>query len=265
MTTSRMTLKILSLAALCSISVAAQAHFQMIIPSDDMVKQDEPRKLQLDVRFWHPLEGHGMPMEKPVEFGVINRGKKTSLLSQLKPIQRKDKEGKSHAAYEMTYDMKRPGDYVFYTEPAPYWEPAEESFIVHYTKTIVNGFGMEEGWDTELGLKTEIVPLTRPYGLWESNVFQGIVKVNGKPAPFSEVEVEYYDETGVIQPPADPMITQVVKADANGVFTYAMPWGGWWGFAALNEDEKKMKHAGKEYPIEIGAVLWLFTHPKPGH
>jgi len=255
----------LTLIMLFLFSSAAQAHFQMIIPSDDMVKQEEPRKLRVDARFWHPLEGLGMNMDKPVQFGVMFRDNKVDLLSQLKPVQRKDRKGQSYAAYEMTYDMKRPGDYVFYTEPKPYWEPAEEAFIVHYTKTIVNGFGLEEGWDTELGLKTEIVPLTRPYGLWEGNVFQGIVKVNGKPVPFSEVEVEYYDEMGAIQPPADPMITQVIKADANGVFTYAMPWGGWWGFAALNEDDKKMKHEGKEYPVEIGAVLWTFTHPKPSH
>ncbi len=243
----------------------AQAHFQMIIPSDDMVKQDEPAKLRLDVRFWHPLQGHGMPMDMPVQFGVWHDGQVTDLKPALKAVQRKDSLGKLRQGFDVVYDIRRPGDYIFFTEPQPYWEPAEESFIVHYTKTVVNAFGLEKGWDTELGLKTEIVPLTRPYGLWEGNVFQGIVKVNGKPAPFTEVEVEYFDETGVIQPPADPMITQVVKADANGVFTYAMPWGGWWGFAALNTDDKMLEHDGKPYPVEIGAVLWLFAHPTPGH
>jgi cobalt/nickel transport protein len=124
----------------------------------------------------------------------------------------------------------------------------------------VNGFGLEEGWDDEVGMKTEIVPLTRPYGLYTGNVFQGIVKVNGKPAPFTEVEVEYYNKDGSLKPIAAPMITQVVKADSNGVFTYAMPRAGWWTFAALNEDEKKMQHEGEEYPVEIGAVLWVKTH-----
>lgn len=257
--------KSLGMVSLLVAATSAHAHFQMIIPSDDMVKQNEPRKLQLDVRFWHPLEGHGMSMQKPVQFGVIHGGEKTDLISQLKPVSVKDRAGQSHDAFKLSYDLQRPGDYIFFTEPAAYWEPAEESFIVHYTKTIVNGFGMEEGWDTEVGLKTEIVPLTRPYGLWESNVFQGIVKVNGKPVPFTEVEVEFYDEMGSVVPAADPMITQVVKADANGVFTYAMPWGGWWGFAALNTDDQKMQHEGKSYPVEIGAVLWLFAHPKPSH
>jgi hypothetical protein len=35
------------------------------------------------------------------------------------------------------------------------------------------------------------------------------------------------------------MITQVVKADANGVFTYGVPFAGWWGFAALNTAKKR--------------------------
>ena len=119
---------------------------------------------------------------------------------------------------------------------------------------------MEVGWDEEIGLKTEIIPLSRPYGLWTGNVFQGIVKVNGKPVPFSEVEIEYYNQENEIDLPAEPMITQVVKADENGVFTYSMPKAGWWGFAALNEDVKTMRYNGEEKSIEIGAVLWVKTY-----
>lgn len=242
------------------VAQSAYAHFQMIVPSDDMVKQGESRKLNLDVMFWHPFEGIGMNMVKPAEFGVLVEGKKQDLLSKLKAVKMKDRAGDTKDAYKLAYDLRRPGDHVFFIEPQPYWEPAEESFIIHYTKVIVNAFGLEEGWDEGVGLKTEIIPLSRPYGLYVGNVFQGVVKVNGKPVPFSEVEVEYYDEKGELSAPADPMITQVVKADENGVFTYAMPRAGWWGFAALNEDERTMKHDGTEYPIEIGAVLWVKTH-----
>jgi cobalt/nickel transport protein len=51
----------------------------------------------------------------------------------------------------------------------------------------------------------------------------------------------------------------VVKADANGVFSYAMPRAGWWGFAALNEASWKLKKDGKEKGVEIGAVYWVHT------
>lgn len=263
MSKSRYKITALFCATLALIApLAAQAHFQMIIPSDDMVKQGESRTIELDLRFWHPFEGIGMNMVKPVQFGVVSEGKKTDLLSTLNPKTIEDHNGETRDAFTATYGMKKPGDHVFYVEPQPYWEAAEESFIVHYTKVVVNGYGLEQGWDQEVGFKTEIVPLTRPYGLWASNVFQGIVKVNGQPAPFTEVEVEFFDQHHEIVPAADPMITQVVKADANGVFTYAMPWDGWWGFAALNEDDQKMQHEGKDYPVEIGAVLWVRTYPR---
>ena len=233
----------------------AIAHFQGLIPSDDMVTKSDNKTISLDVLFFHPFEGHYMNMDKPAAFGVMVLGRKTDLRGTLK-----EKRIDAFSAWQANYRVKFPGDHIFYLEPKPYWEPAEDCFIVHYTKVVVNSLGLEEGWDEEVGLKTEIVPLTRPYGLWTGNVFQGIVKVNGNPAPGTDVEVEYYNEHGMVKAPADPMITQVVKADSNGVFTYAMPKAGWWAFAALNTDERKMKYEGQEKSIEIGAVLWIRVH-----
>ena len=248
-----MTIMFTAILLMASLSLC-WAHFGMIIPSDDIVGKTDKKTITLDIKFIHPFEGNYMNMAMPNAFGVFADGVRQDLLKTLKK-----KEVKNHTTWETTYRIKRPGNYIFFVEPAPYWEPAEESFIVHYTKVIVNALGLEEGWDKELGLKTEIVPLTRPFGLWTGNVFQGIVKVDGRPIPYAEVEVEYYNEGGKIKPPAEPYITQVIKADQNGVFTYAMPKAGWWGFAALNTADYKMKHEGKEYPVEIGAVLWLRT------
>lgn len=248
-------------AVLLGIAAPASAHFQMIIPSDDMVSGPAQRQLNIDLKFWHPFEGHGMPMAKPVQFGVMLGEGKEDLMSTLKPVSFSGTDGKKHPGFKASYALKKPGDHVFYVEPQPYWEPAEETFIIHYTKAVVNGFGMEEGWDGEVGLKAEIVPMTRPYGVYAGNVFQGIVKLDGKPVPNATVEVEYYNETGKLKAPADPMITQVVKADANGVFTYAMPRAGWWGFAALMEGDEKMQKDGKDFPVELGAVMWVKTYP----
>ncbi len=147
---------------------------------------------------------------------------------------------------------------MFYMEPQPYWELAEDVFIIHYTKTVVTAFGDDEGWDEEIGLKTEIVPLSKPFGLYTGNVFHGIVKLNGKPIPFAEVEVEYYNIENKAQAPTDYMVTQTIKTDENGVFTYAVPKSGWWGFAALNEADFKLKtKSGEEKGVELGAVIWV--------
>jgi cobalt/nickel transport protein len=222
----------------------------VIIPSEDILSVK--KKINLKIQFIHPFEQAYMNMEKPKSFGVSKNGKKQDISSLLKL-----RKIKGFTTWEAEYNVKDPGDYLFYVEPQPYWEHTEEKFIVHYTKVVINAFGMEEGWDSEIGLKAEIVPLTRPYGLWAGNVFQGIVKMNGRPVPFAKVEVEYLNEGSKVKAPKDAFITQVIKADANGIFTYAMPKAGWWGFAALMEGDHKMKKDGKEYPVEIGAVIWV--------
>jgi cobalt/nickel transport protein len=69
--------------------------------------------------------------------------------------------------------------------------------------------------------------------------------------------VEYYNKDAKTVAPTEYMVTQVTKADVNGVFTYAVPRAGWWGFAALNTSEKKLKHEGQDKDIELGAVIWV--------
>ena len=231
------------------------AHFGMVIPSDSMVMQGENRDVRITLSFSHPFEMIGMELVKPEDFGVIANGKKQDLLGKLKMTKVMD-----HTAWNTDYKIKRPGVYAFYMAPKPYWEPAEDCFIAHYTKTIVTAFGDDEGWDEEIGLKTEIIPLSKPFGLYAGNVFQGIVKMDGQPIPYAEVEVEYYNEDKKAEAPTDYMITQTIKADKNGVFTYAVPRAGWWGFAALNTADKKMKIKGEEKDVELGAVIWVKFH-----
>ena len=233
----------------------AFAHFGMIIPSDSMVMQNDNREINLTLSFSHPFEVVGMELVKPDKVGVMVGGKKKNLLGSLK-----ETKVMGHRAWSLNYKINRPGVYTFYMEPRAYWEPAEDCYIIHYTKTIVAAFGEEEGWDEPVGLKTEIVPLSRPFGLYAGNVFQGVVMLDGKPVPYAEVEVEYYNQSGKVKAPTDYMVTQVVKADKNGVFTYAVPKAGWWGFAALNTSDEKRKHEGEDKDIELGAILWVEFH-----
>ncbi|ASQ90325.1 ATP-dependent DNA ligase [Prosthecochloris sp. GSB1] len=234
------------------------AHFGMMIPANDIVGEQTREPLKVNLMFAHPFEGQSMKMEKPAVAGVLFNGEKTLFTEKLRPLDlTMYSDKKPSRAWRAYHPVERPGDYVFFMEPKPYWEPAEDSYIVHYTKVIVNAFGKEGGWDEEVGMKTEIIPLSRPYGIYAGNVFQGIVKVDGKPAPFTEVEIEYFNRGGKSTAPSGPFVTQVVKADANGVFTYAIPKAGWWGFAALSTDSRTLPHEGKPKPVEIGAVLWI--------
>ncbi|MEL6570065.1 MAG: DUF4198 domain-containing protein [Pseudomonadota bacterium] len=231
----------------------AMAHYGMIIPSDSMISQEDGRTVSFTVGFAHPFEQNGLFLDTPVSFNVAHEGTTTDLSGALQAETIMEEAG-----YTFDYALERPGTYVFAMEPQPYWEPAEEVFIIHYTKTYVTAYGDDEGWDTELDLKTEIVPLSKPFGLWEHNVFQGIVKLDGDVVPYAEVEVEFFNTAGATVPD-DLMITQTVKADANGVFTYAPPSHGWWGFAALNTAEYTLteESSGEEKAVELGAVIWV--------
>ncbi|WP_346895394.1 DUF4198 domain-containing protein [uncultured Roseibium sp.] len=238
-------------ACLTALASPAMAHFQEIIPSADVLP--EGGKVKLDLVFTHPFEGGPvMEMKKPAQMGVLSGGKTVDLLPDLieSPI-----DGKS--AWTMDYELAEPGASIFFVEPQPYWEPAEGKYIIHYSKVVVDSYASGEGWDELVGLPVEIQPLTQPTGIWAGNVFSGVVLKDGKPAPFAEIEVEFIND-GSVEAPNDAFITQVIKADANGTFTYAMPRAGWWGFAALIEgDETMTSPEGKDVPVELGALMWV--------
>ncbi|WP_170422309.1 DUF4198 domain-containing protein [Ruegeria arenilitoris] len=244
---------ILSAALAGSVAATpALAHYGMIIPNDPMISQEDGRTVSLTMSFSHPFEMDGMMLDRPEAFTVTHDGSTTDLLGDLQDATVMDDQG-----YTLDFALERPGTYVFAMEPKPYWEPAEDAFIIHYTKTYVTAYGDDEGWDTELGLKTEIVPLSKPFGLWERNVFQGIVKMDGEAVPYAEVEVEFLNDGTNATVPDELMITQTVKADANGVFTYAAPSDGWWGFAALNTADYTLPQDGEDKAVELGAVIWV--------
>ncbi len=226
------------------LAVCANAHFLTFLSNTDNIQSKEQSTLKLDAMFIHPFEQTGMTMVKPK--GIF-LGDESLPLKETKKF--------DHKAWSSEYKVKRPGVYKFHVVPEAYFEPAEEKYIIHVPKLIVSAFGLEDGWDEPLGLKYEIIPMTKPFGLYSGNLFQGKVLHNGKAAANVEVEVELYNEFG-LKAPSDAHITQVVKTDDNGVFSFTMNHKGWWGFAALIEEGEK-EYKGKMYPIENGALMWV--------
>ncbi len=232
---------------------SSKAHFGMVIPSANIVTQDQ-KVVNLTMSFSHPFEVIGMDLVKPKKFYVVKDGKQTDLLSTIQETQVMDR-----LAWQTSHKPKRPGVYQYVMEPTPYWEPAEDLFIIHYTKTIVAAYGADENWDQPVGLPTEIIPLLRPYGNYAGNTFTGQVFMSGKAVPHAEVEVEFYDNKKSYASPSDYHITQVVKADSNGIFSFTCPLAGWWGFSALNEADFTLTGPDNTSKnIELGAVLWVY-------
>ena len=197
--------------------VVSNAHFLTFMSNTDNLSNPKQTKVDFDISFIHPFEQTGMNMEKPEVF--VNTKNNKLNLTQITKF--------DHKSWKSSYDIKTPEVYKFFVQPQPYFEPAEEKFISHVPKLIVSSFGLEDGWDEPLGLKYEIIPMTKPFALYAGNLFQGKVLHDGKPASNVEVEVELYNEFG-LKAPSDAHITQVVKTDANGVFSFVMNHKGWW-------------------------------------
>ncbi|WP_243310870.1 DUF4198 domain-containing protein [Fundidesulfovibrio agrisoli] len=249
---------LLSLLALLALCVPAQAHFGMVVPDRNIVTKDGPKAFNLDIRFWHPMENQGMDMAKP-KLEVTGKGKPEDVSASLKPAAIDGKQ-----AWMANYAVKAPGVYMFTVTPQPYFEPSEDKFILHLTKTVVSALGGEDGWDKPLGQKLEIVPMVKPFALYAGNVFTGKVLHKGKPLANAEVEVEFFNADGARKAPGEAYVTQVVKTDGAGVFSYAAPWAGWWGFAALTDDDARLKKDGKDKKVELGGVIWVYFHPVAG-
>ncbi len=243
---------IFTVILLSGISCNAFAHFGVLIPDDDIFEDASRKEIGLIAAFIHPFEQKAMDIGGLKEVGVVIGGNKMLLNASARKILFLNKN-----AFNLHYKIKRPGDHIFYMVPKPYWEGAEGKFIQHITKVIVNAYGLEDSWDKPVGLKAEIVPATRPYGLWTGNIFCAQVLFDGKPLKSSHVEVEYFNNGLKLKAPKEAYITQVIKTDTNGRFCYGIPKGGWWGFSALNEIEDAMVYNGQNVPLEVGAVIWI--------
>ena len=243
--------RFLSIAAATMVAASpALAHFQEIVPSADVLPNGG--EVTLDLIFTHPMErGPVMEMAKPKRVGMVVREKTTDLSAAL--VERRV-DGKT--AWRLSTRLAEPGAAIFFVEPQPYFETAEKKWIVHYAKVVVDGFASGEGWAKPIGLPVEIEPLVRPTGLWTGNLFRGLVRHEGKPVPFAEIEVEWRND-GSVTVPNEAFVTQVIRTDQNGVFAYAMPRAGWWGFAALVDGPDAKAPDGRPAATELGGLIWV--------
>jgi cobalt/nickel transport protein len=247
--------------ALISITAtSAEAHFQLLYTPE--VNVSRAGDLPIRLICWHPFEnGHAMDMARPEAFYMVHRGEKTDLSPSLTPITFTGAENQAQA-YAATLPIKRSGDYIMVTVPAPYFESSEEIYIQQITKSMVSRNGIPTDWDQELGLKAEIVPLNRPTNVLAGSSFSGRVMADGKPVAGASVEIEYISalpeidqnraSAATVTPPEGG--TLVAVTDSQGVFTFGIPFAGFWGFAALNIGPDKT-YQGK--PLSQDAVLWI--------
>ena len=248
------------LTALAAVTTSANAHFQLVYTPQ--VNLEKPAELPFKLIFWHPFEnGHVMDMGKPESFYYVHKGKKTDLMDKIGPMTFAGASNQA-AAYDASVPVKRNGDYIFVLTPAPYYEGSEDIFIQQITKSFINKGGIPTGWNEEIGLPTEIVPLNKPTNVIAGSTFSGKVLSGGKPVAGAEIEIEFMAAEPDMAankpktPTASPMPGGAVVAvtDENGVFTFGIPKAGFWGFAALDIGPDK-EHEGKT--LSQDAVIWV--------
>lgn len=246
--------------AALTLSAAAQAHFLLMYTPDSQL--EKPATLDMKLVFGHPMDnGHVMDLEKPEQFFVQFKDKKIDLLDKLTPIRWQGPDNQADA-YQAEYKVKRNGDYIFAAQPAPYYEGGEDIYIQQITKRYINKGGLPTGWEVPLGLKTEIVPLNKPYQVFAGSTFTGQLLSEGKPKAGVECEIEFinteidskansFGKDTFREPPASAI---VAITDDNGMFTFGIPKAGKWGFACLGSGPDT-EYKGKE--LSQDAVLWI--------
>ena len=276
----------LSFAAFVFLFSVSFAHSQLIYSPEAVFSSS---KLPLKLIFTHPFAaGYTMNMgadkdgkaKVPLKFGVMTQKGESEpvvkdLRAELKPVTFTSL-GNSGVGYDLAYKARGMGDFVFFCDPAPYYEEKVDSYIENITKVIYNkGGAMTCVFEDVPGLKVQIKPLVRPYALWTGNVFWGIVqKWDNKtqsyvPVPFVKIGVTYinhkidmennkFEKSSIVTPPNDACATQAILANENGEFSYSVPKSGWWGFSAIIGVGGEYTY--KDKPLYLCASIWAYAY-----
>ena len=152
--------------------------------------------------------------------------------------------------------IDQPGLYQFITETRPRLNAERQCFEQQYVKSILPVCGVEEGWERPAGLRLEVLPLTRPFGLTAGSSFTG--KALGPDGPLTSARV-YMDrirtekKTGPLpgsmiwkpapmptasspSPPERPLV--VLRVEVPG---------------------QPSSPDGQPTPLILGSVLWLYV------
>jgi cobalt/nickel transport protein len=235
----------------------ASAHFTMAFPSDDETSvwdvtpedyiADFGETKTIYMMWGHPYEHILFDMATVPEVTVTKPdGTLEQLTAEEITVEGMDEDGNmgTFVAYKASFTVDQMGDSIVSVK---YYDMDED--MVDYTKAIIHsGEEVWEGWDSEVGQQTEILPYMRPYGMEEGFVFSGQALHEGDIFTDAPVEVEIYHtldagieivEAAEEKFPYDaPMVfTRLTKTNSNGDFMYTLDEPGIWFIGATMEPE----------------------------
>ena len=241
---------------------ACAEYFTILRANPPLVSDPKFQELNVSIAFGHPFAQTATDMDLVQMFAAIRypleeggQAVRREFLDTLKPAKYLKKK-----SWGGTIPLHDPGLYQLVMETRPYWEEKQGIFLQQFAQTLVPVQGCEYGWDVPVGLKLEILPLTRPFGLTAPALFTGRVLLDGKILPDTQVRIEYLNEDKRIVPGPYHQ-TQRVRTDERGVFSFVCPHQGWWGFAAVTKGDPLRGPDGQPKSTELSGVLWLHIDP----
>ena len=148
----------------------ASAHYNMLLPQAASAKKGEP--VTFVYQWGHPFEHQLFDSPAPESIVVLSPdAKKADLSKASERVTVLTADQKKVAGYRLRFTPEDRGDYVFVLSTPPIWIEEDQEFLQDMVKVVLH-VQAQKGWDATAGQAFEMVPLTRPYGLQPSMVFQ---------------------------------------------------------------------------------------------
>ena len=245
----------------------AQAYFLVLVQENGPGYAFVGEKVQWLLFRGEPFQGVVRDLLPPKAFMFLPNGKREPVALSIVNI--KDyATGKERRGYRPHYTPTQKGDYYLCLVSTPAFVQETGEVWQEYTKVALH-VTTETAWQRPVGLKAEIIPLTRPYGLESGALFRGRLVYQGKPVKDALIQATLYH--GVFIPSkALPSVQKgqidaarmylSVRTDQNGLFALGLNQPGWWLISArLPQGYTTL--GGQKFPLILRASLWLYVFP----
>ncbi len=253
----------LALLLLAIVTGPASAHYNMLIPSTPWAKTGD--KVTFTHQWGHPFEHELSDAAAPRRVYVISpKGERTDLTNTVEAVKVPGADGKPVRANRFHFTPETRGDWTFVLVSAPIFLEDMKVSVEDVVKVVLH-VRTQNGWDAVSGEPSELVPITRPYGLLPGMVFQA--RATGpkgtKSAPLAGAAVEYerYNSKPIKDAPDDELITFRTRTDDSGVLTCSLPEPGWWGITVLRNGGNADAQ-GKAHPVIHRLTLWIHVNER---
>ena len=225
------------------------------------------REPDLLIALMRPADHSCLDMERPQLVSVVRFdaqspeerghlvGDRRDLLGDIEEIRYSDSR-----AWGVNVAIGKPGLYHFMMETRPRWSESRQRYEQDFVKTTVPVYGESRGWEQPCGLRLEIVPRTRPFGLAAPCLFSAQVRWQDAPLPGAKVRMYRIATEKTPQPLPTPWHGSLeASADGDGNAAFVLTRSGWWCCVAETDGEPLKGPDGESRPLRFGGVFWLYV------